>query len=252
MPKDAHLPITNRLGRFLHPRFIRSLLCNPGHSLNFGKCMDQGKVMLFNLSDGLLGEQNSQLLGQLVVSKFQLAVMARAQQPKRRRREFYLYIDEFQTFTGTAASYEKILSRARKYRLGLVIAHQQTGQIGPDLLRDILGNVSTAICFLVSREDALKFSRELITTYDGEVINIPEQEILRLKVGQAWCKMGQHAFLMNTYLANDRGSQPWAQQVIRRSRENYGTPLQTVESRPKAVAKASSDLLDDLDPSQVF
>ena len=134
-PKDAHLPITNRLGRLLRPRPVRRMLCNPRASLNFRDCMDEGKIMLFNLSDGVLGEQNSQLLGQLVVSKFQLAVMARAKQPKGERRNFYLYIDEFQAFTGTAGmSYEKILSRARKYRLGLTLAHQQTGQIPGSLL----------------------------------------------------------------------------------------------------------------------
>jgi hypothetical protein len=108
-PKHAHLPLTNRLSRLLGPKSIRAMLCTPGRSLNFQQCMDDGQVMLFNLSDGLLGEQNSQLLGQLVVSKFQLAVMARARQPKAERRNFYLYIDEFQTFTGTAGvSYEKM------------------------------------------------------------------------------------------------------------------------------------------------
>src|SRR6185436_5277589 len=76
-PKDAHLPITNRLGRFLRAKSIRRMLCSPGESLNFRQAMDRGKILLFNVSDGLLGEQNSQLLGQLIVAKFQLAVMAR-------------------------------------------------------------------------------------------------------------------------------------------------------------------------------
>ena len=217
--------------------------------------------MLFNLSDGVLGELNSQLLGQLVVSKFQLAVMARARQSKTQRRNFYLYVDEFQTFVGAAGtSYEKILSRARKYKLGLVIAHQQTGQIGPDLLRDILGNVSTAICFSVSRDDAVKFSRELITTYDGEVVNIPEQEILQLRVGQAWCKMGQHAFRMQTYLADQRPDVRRGRYIIEQSRQNYGSPatikLHVVAPSGRAGSTqanaAAESLLDDLDPSQLF
>lgn len=255
LPKDAHLPITNRLGRFVRSKAVRNVLCQPGPGLNFGRAMDDGRILLFNLSDGILGEQNSQILGQLVVSKFQLAVMSRAKQSKRQRRQFYLYIDEFQTFTGTAgASYEKMLSRARKYRLGLILAHQQTAQIPSDLLKEILGNVSTAVCFTVSREDALRFSREFVTEYDGEIINVPEEEILRLKVGQAWCKMGQHAFKMHTYLADQRSSPQRVRQIVERSRQNYGTRL--LATGP-AVAAAGADTpggsaLDDLDPSKVF
>ena len=275
LPRDAHLPITNRLGRFLRPKFIRSLLCQPGRGLDFRRAMDEGKVMLFNLSDGILGEQNSQFLGQLVVSKFQLAVMGRAGRPKAGRRPFYLYVDEFQTFTGTAgASYEKMLSRARKYGLGLVLAHQQTGQIPAGLLKEILGNVSTSVCFLVSREDALRFSRELVTLYDGEVLNVPEEEILRLKVGQAWCKVGQHAFLLQTRLADQRPDRARALRVIERARRNYGTPVPAghpaqgtrlpapspdhgggkapTPPRGKTARSPVDEALDGLDPADVF
>lgn len=238
-PKDAHLPITNRLGRFLHPRSIRRLLCTPGKSLDFGLAMDEGKIVLCNLSDGILGEQNSQILGQLIVSKFQLAVMGRARQPKGSRRPFYLYLDEFQTFTGAAgASYEKMLSRARKYKLGLILAHQQTGQISSSLLKEILGNVSTTICFLISREDALRFSKEFVTHASGELTTIPEEEFLRLRVGQAWCKMGEHAFRMRTHLAPQRLSRSHAERVIARSRQLYGTPVRMLGAAPEEERSA--------------
>jgi hypothetical protein len=177
--------------------------------------------------------------------------MNRARQAKRDRRQFYLYIDEFQTFTGAAgASYEKMLSRARKYRLGLILAHQQTGQIPADLLREILGNVSTSMCFAVSREDAMRFSKELITEYDGEIVNVPEEEILRLTVGQAWCKMGKHAFKMRTYLAEQRSNPGRVQASIDRSRQNYGAkllPAPTGVGHSPAVSP-----LDDLDPADIF
>lgn len=257
-PKDSHLPITNRLGRFLSAKSVRAMLCSPEASLNFRQAMDDGKILLFNVSDGLLGEQNSQLLGQLIVAKFQLAVMSRAQLPKYRRRKFYLYIDEFQTFTGTAgASYEKILSRARKYGLGLILAHQQSGQIPAGLLKDILGNVSTTVCFQVSREDALRFSREFVTEYDGEILNVPEEEILRLKVGQAWCKVGRHAFFMNTYLPPEGGASARSVgHVIERSRRNYGRRLTAgVPKLAAADAGAESprvEPLADLDPEKLF
>ena len=276
LPKDAHLPLTTRLGRFIRPKVMRSILCNPHQSLNFRKAMDEGRIMLFNLSDGILGEQNSQMLGQLVVSKFQLAVMARAAQTKQQRKNFYLYIDEFQTFTGTeSSSYEKILSRARKYKLSLTLAHQQTGQLPGHLLKEILGNVSTTICFQVSREDAFKFSKELVTMYDGEIINIPEEEILKLKVGQAWCKIGQNSFLMQTYLEDQHPDSRRATYVIERSRRNYGVltegrtydqaldieragntePQHQSDAHGQPAQKAHSpvdDLLKDIDPANVF
>lgn len=257
-PKDAHLPITNRLGRFLHPKTIRTLLCQPQSGLDFRQALDAGQVLLFNLSDGLLGEQNSQILGQLVISKFQLAVMSRANQPKPERRPFYLYVDEFQTFTGTSASaYEKMLSRARKYNLRLILAHQQTGQLAPGLLKEILGNVSTSLCFAVSREDAAKFSKEFITTYNGEIIHLPEEELLRLRVGEAFCKLGQHCFRLHTYLAPQHPSPARARFVIERARRNYGAPAVLRSSSPKAragtpAATELDALLEDLDPSQVF
>jgi len=199
MPKDAHLPITNRLGRIIRPKMVRNILCNSHNSLDFRKAIDSKKILLFNLSDGILGEANSQLLGQLIVSKFQMAVMSRADTSKYEREPFYLYVDEFQTFTNTAtASYEKILSRARKYGLGLILAHQQTHQIPLDLLREIMGNVSTIVSFQVSGDDARKLSKEFISQYNGEVINVPSEELLSLKTGQAYCKIGQHSFFMQT------------------------------------------------------
>jgi hypothetical protein len=194
-PKDAHLPITTRIGRLVRPRLVRTLLCQPGKSFNFREAMDEGKILLFNLSDGILGEQTSQLLGQLIVSKIQMAVMSRVDTPAAARRPFYLYLDEFQTFTGVAeTSYEKILSRARKYSLGLCLAHQQTGQISNSLMQEILGNVSTIIAFNVSSADATKLCKEFIMDMGVEAEHIPSDFLLRLKVGEAWGKSARPCF----------------------------------------------------------
>ena len=251
MPKDAHLPVINRLGRIVRPRLIRNILCNPQNSLDFREAMDSGKILLFNLSDGILGEANSQLLGQLIVSKFQMAVMSRADTAKDMRQPFCLYIDEFQTFTNTAtASYEKILSRARKYRLSLVLAHQQTHQIPTELIREIFGNVSTMVSFQVSRDDASRMSKEFITEYNGEVINVPLQEILSLKVGEAYCKIGQHSFFMRTYLADQTPDYERARYITSRSRKNYGVESQK-EQRETAKAE-KQQAFDDIDPTKIF
>lgn len=189
-PKDAHLPIVNRISRFLRPKPVRSILCTPGKSLSIRKAMDEGKIVLFNLSDGILGEMNAQLLGQLVVAKLQLAAMSRADTPKERRRPFHVYIDEFQSFCGVAGtSYEKILSRARKYGLGLVLAHQQTGQIPDSLLKEILGNVSTMISFNVGATDARRVANEMVGQQLGEAVPLDHTKLLHLDCGQAFCRI---------------------------------------------------------------
>ena len=225
-PKNAHLPIVYRLSRFTRPKYIRNVLCQPHQSISFRDIMDEGKIAFFNLSDGILGEQNSQLLGQLIVSKFQLAVMGRASIPKEKRRRFYLYIDEFQTFTSTAsASYEKILSRARKYRLALILAHQQTGQLPSHLLKEIFGNVSTTISFVVSREDAKRLSPELISTSGTEVLKVDPDRLVALKVGSTYAKIGTTSFAMRTQLVTKRPDYDIKRRAIERSRANYGTPL---------------------------
>ncbi len=221
-PKDAHLPLVSRLGRFLRPRVVRSLLCAPG-CLNVRQAMDEGKVLLFNLSDGLLGATNAELLGQLVVAKLQMAAMSRANAPKEARRPFSVYLDEFQTFCGVAAtSYERILSRARKYNLSLILAHQQTGQIPEQLMREILGNVATVVCFSVSASDAKRLGRELVGEVDGEAIALDPKELLSLRVGEAWCRISRNVFFLRTRNAPEDGSARVREEAVRRSRLRHG------------------------------
>jgi TraM recognition site of TraD and TraG len=196
--------------------------------------MDEGKILLFNLSDGVLGEQTSQLLGQLIVSKIQMAVMSRVDTPAAARRPFYLYLDEFQTFTGVAeTSYEKILSRARKYNLGLTLAHQQTGQLSNRLIQEILGNVSTIISFNVSSADAGKLSKEFLIDLGSEAQHIPADFLQTLKVGEAWGKIGKTVFPFKTWLADQRPDMIRAKEVIERSRMNYGSPASNDGVRPR-------------------
>jgi hypothetical protein len=195
--------------------------------------MDEGKILLFNLSDGLIGQQTAELLGQLIVSKLQLAAMSRMDIPKAARRPFYLYMDEFQTFTGVnETSYEKMLSRARKYELCLTLAHQQSGQIPKLLMREILGNVSTMIAFNISHVDATMFNQEFALDMNGRVEYIPPEEFITLKVGEAWGKIGKTVFPLKTSLAPQQPDFTRTKEVIDRSRQNYG-----LRQRPKPVIK---------------
>ena len=260
-PKDAHLPITTRVSRLLRPKSVRSLLCQPDRSFNFRMAMDEGKIVLFNLSDGILGEQTSQLLGELIVSKMQMAAMSRADTPQAHRRPFHLYLDEFQTFMGAAASYSKILSRARKYKLCLCIAHQQTGQIPQNLLKEIFGNVSTFMAFNVSHDDATKLSHEYAYEAGQDIAYVEPGEFLRLKTGKAIAKIDRTVLPLETVLLPQTPDHRRGEQIINRSRRNYSgrgdswyvdtqQPYQKRLPPPKSNTQKPDD--DNLDPTQVF
>jgi hypothetical protein len=252
-PRDAHLPIVNRLGRFLRPKVVRNILCSPGKSLNIRQAMDEGRVLLFNLSDGILGEANAQLLGQLVVAKIQMAAMSRANVAKSERRPFYLYIDEFQSFCGVAAtSYEKILSRARKYGLGLILAHQQTGQVPEHLMREILGNVSTVVSFLVSASDAKRLSREMVGEAMGEPVGLEPHALLSLQIGEAYCRVNRNVFSIKTFPPPAGPSERMRDTVIERSRENYGRRSGERSAGVTRQQMVTPHSIEQIDPAAVF
>lgn len=246
-PKDAHLSLVNRLGRFLRPSTIRNLLCQPGPSFNVRRAMDEHRVLFFKLSDGLLGEENAQLLGQLVVAKLQIAALSRANIPQEQRELFLTYVDEFQRFANVAAtSYEVMLSRARKYGLGLILAHQQMGQIGENLMREILGNVGTVVAFQVGATDARRLSRELVGEFDGQLVPVEPQELVSLRVGEAICRIGRSVFRLHTLPPPTGGSAGVREEVVRRSRARYGRP------RAGAPRRQSPSSLDGLNPGEAL
>lgn len=241
-PKNAHVPILTRLAKFIRPRRVRNVLCRPEKGLDFRKIMDSGKVLLCNLSDGLLGETVSQLLGGFIMSELQLAVVGRADTSPDKRRRFYVYLDEFHSFTSHAnVSYEKLLSRARKYRLPLTLAHQQTGQISTDLVREIFGNVSTLVSFLVSRRDANRISRECIRDDRPERETVAPEDLVTLTVGDAFAKIGTHAFPMRVTRTLNQldGSKAVREKIIKDSRRK--TKRMATDRRAERPAATGGD-----------
>jgi hypothetical protein len=258
-PTNAHVPILTRLARFIRPRRVRNVLCRREPGLNFREIMDSGKILLCSLPDGLLGETVSELLGGLIMSELQLAAVSRADTPAHKRRRFYVYLDEFHSFTGHGdVSYEKLLSRARKYRLPLTLAHQQTGQLSADLVREVFGNVSTLISFLVSRQDANRISRECIRDDRPEPESIDPTDLLQLDVGEAFAKVGTHAFpiRVTTTLDDFEADRPVKEQIIAASRRpasdaDAGDPVKT-EAATEADDVPEDPFADLADPQDLY
>jgi len=257
LPANAHIPILTRLSKFIRPRRVRNVLCRPQKGLDFREIMDSGKILLCNLSDGLLGEDVSQLLGGLIMSELQLAAVGRADVPPEQRRRFYVYLDEFHSFTSHAnVSYEKLLSRARKYRLPLTLAHQQTGQLSTDLVREVFGNVSTLVSFLVSRRDASRISRECIRDDLPEYPTVDPDDLVTLDVGHAFAKVGTHAFPMRVAvtLEDFEADAEIKNQIIadsRRTSDDSGTAV-SEDEYGKSSEPQKTDVDDESIPADPF
>lgn len=251
LARESDIPIATRLADIALPATARAMLCSPGErSLNFRELIDTKKILLFNLADGLLGPHTSQLLGNLVVSTIQLAALSRADVPEEERVPFNLYVDEFQAFTGSSAtSYEILMSRGRKYALPMTLAHQRTGQLPPNLLREILDNVGTLVCFTLRQTDAKKLAPEFAHKFSPE-------RLTSLTLGKAYVQTGQAYFpilVPRAKLPPDR--QEWAaelrEQAIEASRLNWGVPADPEHTIPPPETSSEAPETP-IDPSDVF
>jgi len=138
--------------------------------------MNDGKILLANLSQGRLGEDNAALLGAMLITKFQLAAMHRVEMPEEERRDFYLYVDEFQNFA--TGSFIKIMSEARKYRLDITLANQYMAQIPEEVIKAILGNAGTVMTFAVGAGDADILTKEFAEVFSAQdLINLGQYQI---------------------------------------------------------------------------
>src|SRR5579863_9570027 len=156
---EAISPIQNKIGAFLANPFIRSILCQNASTLDVAKVMNKGKVLIVNLSKGNLGTEPAHLLGALLITACAQAAEARRRMPEHERRDFTLYVDEFQNFATN--SFASILSEARKWRLSLVAANQTISQLPDSLQHAVFGNAGTLIAFRVGSLDARRLAGEL-------------------------------------------------------------------------------------------
>lgn len=182
---EAIAPIQNKVGAFLADPTLHRILTQPKSSFNLRQIMDEGKIFLVNLAKGKLGEDTASLLGALLVSSMGLSGLRRADTPEERRRDFYLYLDEFHTFT--TLSLAGMLSELRKYRLNLILAHQYLSQLDASVRDAILGNVGTIIAFWIGLTDAELLESEFFPDFRAaDLINLPNHHIyLKLMIDGA-------------------------------------------------------------------
>lgn len=169
-------PILNKVGMFLTSPLLRNIVGQKESSFDIRKIMDEGKILIVNLSKGKIGEDNCALLGAMMVSKIQLAAMSRADIPESERRSFYLYVDEVHNFA--TLSFADILSEARKYALHLVLAHQYIEQLDERIRAAVFGNVGTLISFRVGATDAQYLAKEFKPTFnETDLVNLGNYDI---------------------------------------------------------------------------
>jgi CxxC-x17-CxxC domain-containing protein len=229
---EAIAPIQNKVGQFLSTPLIRNIVGQGTSTINIQDIMNSGKILLVNVSKGRIGEDNSALLGAMLITKIQLAAMERIRIPEDERRDFYLYVDEFQNFA--TDSFAGILSEARKYALNLVVAHQYIGQLVTDVstkVRDaIFGNVGTMIVFRVGAADAEflepEFEPEFVIQ---DLVNLPNREIyVKLMVDGTTSRPFSASTLPPMAAAGEEENR---EKIIEVSREQYARPVDEVEEQ---------------------
>ena len=223
---EAIAPIQNKVGQFLSTALIRNVVGQVRSTIDMRKIMDEGKILLVNLSKGRIGEDASAMLGAMIITKIQLAAMSRVDIPEKTRNDFYLYVDEFQNFATDA--FANILSEARKYRLNLIVGHQYIEQLDEKVSAAIFGNVGTFVVFRVGAADAEVLVKEFEPIFmEEDLVNIPKWHVyLKLMIDGVASDPFSAATLPPE--AVDSGNE---EKVILASRERYGRPRHIVEEK---------------------
>jgi hypothetical protein len=230
-------PITNKIGRFLFSPTAKRILEQGKSTINFDTILNEGKILLCNLSKGKIGEDNSSVFGVLIMAKVQLAALKRARMKQEERKDFYLYVDEFQNFATPA--FAQILSEARKYRLGAILAHQTTSQIEDNSLVNVtLANTGTVICFRTANPEDERMILPQFRPYieQGEIASLPSYHFY-MRLG---AMNPEEPFSGITVPVHIEYSQRRIDEVIESSRKQYAKKYETVVAIPREVKNVAS------------
>jgi hypothetical protein len=237
----AVLPIINKVGQFTANPTIRNMVGQKKNALDFAKFMNEGKIVIINISKGKLGDENTALLGSMFITKIQQAALQRASVPENERRDFYFYVDEFQNFATDAFS--SILSEARKYRLNLLIAHQYIAQLPEDVKATAFGNVGSIIVFGVGGDDAAYLSKEFAPVFTPD-------DMVNLNLREMYVKMSIDGKLTPPFSARTidvtKTKQDYSREIIDKSRMKYSRNRVEVENEIKMWTRSANATGDDV------
>ena len=227
--REAIAPIQNKVGQFLSSSIIRNIVGQPKSTIDLYDIMNSGKIFLADLSIGKIGEDNSALLGSMIITKYQLAAMQRTNIAAEQRRDFYLYVDEFQNFA--TDSFAVILSEARKYRLNLIMTNQYIAQMPENVAKAIFGNVGTILSFRVGAQDASVLVKEFEPVFTAnDLINLNNYNIY---VKMAIDGVTRPAFSAVTLPLPDKEPVNIFDQIVEASRANYASNRVDIEDNMK-------------------
>lgn len=220
--------IVSKFGRFITNTMMRNIIGQSKSSFNFREAMDQGKILIINLAKGTIGEENSAFLGLVLIPKILIAAMSRQDIPEEKRRDFYLYVDEFQNFA--TQDFAVILSEARKYHLNLIVANQFISQMDDEVKNAVFGNVGTICSFRLGISDAGFLSKQFSPTFG-------EHDLLNLGTGEIYLKtlvkgVPKDPFSVKVAAVEKKkpGDPKKAQMIKRLSALKYGRPRDIVEA----------------------
>ncbi|MCA9348180.1 DUF87 domain-containing protein [Candidatus Saccharibacteria bacterium] len=223
---EAVAPVLNKIGAFVANPMIRNIIGQTNSTFNIREIMDSGKILIVNLSRGLVGEDNAAILGSLMVTKIQLAAMSRADMLLENRRPFYLYVDEFQNFA--TDSFAVILSEARKYALNLTVANQYVSQMDPAVRDAVFGNVGSMISFRVGADDSAFLAKYFAPQFEpNDIMTLNNRTFVATMTIQGEKSI---AFSGSTLKFPPKQNDLTAQ-IIEHSRQHYTQPKAEVESR---------------------
>lgn len=233
---EAIAPIHNKVGRFLSSPMVRNMIGQIKSTVDLQEVMNDGKILLVNLSQGKIGEENSSLLGAMIVTRLYSNAMQRARLDPKDRKDFFLYVDEFQNFA--TDTFVKILSEARKYALDLIVTHQYIDQISPEIQDAIFGNVGTLMNYVVGQKDGARLEEEYRPHLTSEdLVNLGKY---RLSMKMTIDSTQSPPF---TAIAQKPTYQTFGlkEQIKEYNRKMYGKPREVVEQKINKWANQKYD-----------
>src|SRR3989339_1692808 len=247
--QEAVAPIQNKIGQFLSASVISNIVAQVKSRIDIREIMDNQKIFIMNLSKGRIGEDNSRLLGGMLITKIQLAAMERVDTPEKDRKDFFLYVDEFQNFA--TESFANILSEARKYRLYLIMAHQYMEQLEEEVSDAVFGNVGSIVTFRVGAADSEILAKEFAPTFiEQDIVNLSKFRVI-LKLMIDGVASDPFSAMTIPPIGSRTGS---AEKVIRVSRERYAKHRDIIADkilRWSGMGGGDSSALDDDDDEDV-